>query len=193
MPHVIDAQRLLAAFNESHDPHVPGLVFSLLDIYFESGPFEFDAGALSHRLATLSASEMVAALGVRRAPELVRKGLALPFYLASRTLGETLAELDETVAERGLPVDWYSTLSIAVEARALAAFDGARAVYLPDGLPPVPADEGVAHLPLGNLARTLRRLAEAGPRDFYEGEIAGSIARELRAAGGSLAYCSPSQ
>ena len=41
---------------------------------------------LSHRLATLSASEMVAALGVRRAPELLRKGLALPFYLASRTL-----------------------------------------------------------------------------------------------------------
>jgi hypothetical protein len=51
MAHVIDAQRLLAAFNCSHDPHVPALVFSLLNIYFESGPFEFDAGALSHRLA----------------------------------------------------------------------------------------------------------------------------------------------
>jgi hypothetical protein len=51
MTHVLDAQRLLATFNESHDPHVPGLVFSLLDIYFESGPFEFDAGALSHRLS----------------------------------------------------------------------------------------------------------------------------------------------
>ncbi len=59
--------------------------------------------ALSHELATLSASEMVAALGVRRAPELLRKGLALPFYLASRTLGKTLAELDETVTLRGLP------------------------------------------------------------------------------------------
>ena len=90
------------------------------------------------------------------------------------------------LAERGLPVDWYSTLSIAVEARELVAFDGVREVYLPDGLPPAPAEEGVAHLPLGNLARTLRRLAEAGPRDFYEGEIAGSVARELRAAGGSL-------
>src|SRR5262249_7113486 len=68
------------------------------------------------------------------------------------------------LAERGLPVDWFSTLSIAVEARELVAFDGVRQVYLPDGLPPVPADQGVAHLPLGQLARTLRRLAEAGPR-----------------------------
>src|SRR5258705_380947 len=91
------------------------------------------------------------------------------------------------LAERGLPVDWYSTLSIAVAARELVEFDGARQMYLADGLPPVPADEAVAHLPLGNLARTLRRLAEAGPRDFYDGEIASSVARELRAAGGSLA------
>lgn len=59
--------------------------------------------ALSHELAALSASEMVAALGVRRAPELVRRGLAVPFYVASRTLGKTLAELDATVAARGLP------------------------------------------------------------------------------------------
>ena len=91
------------------------------------------------------------------------------------------------LAERGLPVDWYSTLSIAVAARELVEFDGVREVYLADGLPPAPAEEGVAYLPLGQLARTLRRLAEAGPRDFYEGEIAGSIARELGAAGGSLA------
>jgi hypothetical protein len=51
MTHLIDAKRLLATFDVSHDPHVPSIVFSLLSIYFESGPFEFDAGALSHRLA----------------------------------------------------------------------------------------------------------------------------------------------
>jgi gamma-glutamyltranspeptidase/glutathione hydrolase len=91
------------------------------------------------------------------------------------------------LAERGLPLDWYATLSIAVGARELAEFEAARQVYLPGGLPPAPAAEGSAYLPLGNLPRTLRRLAETGPRDFYEGEIASSIARELRAAGGSLA------
>ncbi len=51
MTHLIDAKRLLAAFDASHDAHVPSIVFSLLGIYLESGPFEFDAGALSRRLA----------------------------------------------------------------------------------------------------------------------------------------------
>jgi gamma-glutamyltranspeptidase/glutathione hydrolase len=90
------------------------------------------------------------------------------------------------LAERGLPIDWYTTLSIAVAARELAELEDARELYLPDGLPPAPAEEGVVHLPLGNLAHTLRRLAEAGAHDFYDGEIAASIARELRQAGGSL-------
>ena len=32
-----------------------------------------------------------------------------------------------------------------------------------------------------------RRLADAGPRDFYEGEIAAGIIRDLQAMGGNLA------
>ena len=35
MPHLIDAQRLIAAFKESNDASMPGLVFALLDYYFE--------------------------------------------------------------------------------------------------------------------------------------------------------------
>jgi hypothetical protein len=58
---------------------------------------------LSQRLAQLSASEMVAALGARKAPRLVQRALALPFYAASRTLGSTLAALDDAIATRGLP------------------------------------------------------------------------------------------
>ena len=33
MTHLIDAERLLAAFDASHDAHVPSIVFSLLGIY----------------------------------------------------------------------------------------------------------------------------------------------------------------
>ena len=33
----------------------------------------------------------------------------------------------------------------------------------------------------------MRRLADAGPRDFYEGEVAQSIARDVKAMGGTLA------
>jgi len=90
------------------------------------------------------------------------------------------------LAERGLPLDWYTTLSIAVAARELAEFPATRAIYLPGGLPPVPPEAGPGYLPLGNLARTLRRLAAAGPRDFYEGEVAASIVREMQAGGSRL-------
>ena len=42
------------------------------------------------------------------------------------------------------------------------------------------------YLPMGELAKTLKHLAAAGPRDFYEGEIARSLVGELRAAGSSI-------
>ncbi len=58
---------------------------------------------LARELAQLSADEMVSALGVRRAPEPVRRGLALPFFALSRRLGQTLAEMDRDIAELGLP------------------------------------------------------------------------------------------
>jgi gamma-glutamyltranspeptidase/glutathione hydrolase len=40
---------------------------------------------------------------------------------------------------------------------------------------------------LKGLAATLRRLADAGPRDFYEGELAASIVRDMHEMGGSVA------
>ena len=39
---------------------------------------------------------------------------------------------------------------------------------------------------LGRLAETLRRLAEAGPQDFYTGEIAQTISADMAALGGRL-------
>jgi gamma-glutamyltranspeptidase/glutathione hydrolase len=90
------------------------------------------------------------------------------------------------LAERGLPLDWYATLSITVAARELTEFPATRTVYLPGGLPPLPPAEGVGHLPLGNLGRTLRRLAEAGGRDFYEGEVAAALLRDLEKGGSRL-------
>jgi gamma-glutamyltranspeptidase/glutathione hydrolase len=60
-------------------------------------------------------------------------------------------------------------------------------VWLPDGLPPIcPPDADSMSLPLGRLADTLERLAETGPDDFYEGEIARSIVADTRAADGVL-------
>ena len=85
-----------------------------------------------------------------------------------------------------MPVDWYASLSIAVDAGGLEQCPQSRAIFLPDGRAPVTRERGAEqrlHNPA--LVRTLRRLAEAGPRDFYAGEIARSIVADL--AGGGCA------
>lgn len=91
------------------------------------------------------------------------------------------------LATRGLPVTWPATLEIAAGADTLRLFETSRAIYLPDDLPPVAAD---AHKPIwlamGRLSRTLERLAHAGPRDFYEGEIANALVFDMQEAGGLL-------
>jgi hypothetical protein len=58
---------------------------------------------LARRIARISAHEMVAALGVRGGPLLLRRALALPFYAASRALGQTLSMFDGEIPSQGLP------------------------------------------------------------------------------------------
>jgi len=50
MPHLIDAEPLIDTFAET-DPRMPLVVFSLLSVYLDQGPFEFDASAIAERLA----------------------------------------------------------------------------------------------------------------------------------------------
>jgi gamma-glutamyltranspeptidase/glutathione hydrolase len=86
-----------------------------------------------------------------------------------------------------LPVDWFTTVKVASAAADLRRYEESRRIWLPDNLPPVcPPDSDSMNLPLGHLAQTLERLAETGPTDFYEGEIARSIVADTRAAGGVL-------
>lgn len=88
------------------------------------------------------------------------------------------------LAEAGMEVDWYGTLKICSEAKALAAQEHSRSVFLPSGFPPV--GEWAGPLPtirLGQLAKTLRRLADAGPEDFYQGEIAADIVADAEELG----------
>jgi hypothetical protein len=53
MAHYVDAERLVSVFAET-DPRMPLLVFSLLSIYLNEGPFEFDAARLAERLSELN-------------------------------------------------------------------------------------------------------------------------------------------
>ena len=91
------------------------------------------------------------------------------------------------LAREGLIVDWYATLKIAAAARELAQFPESQRVLLPGGFPP--AAEWGGPLPciqLGRLADTLERLAEAGPEDFYRGELARMIVADVQEGGGKL-------
>ncbi len=81
---------------------------------------------LARKLAQLSAGEMVAALGMRRGPVWLQRGLALPFYAASRDLGQALATLDDEVALHGLPEAAASALrTLGVALRVSGAETGA--------------------------------------------------------------------
>jgi gamma-glutamyltranspeptidase/glutathione hydrolase len=91
------------------------------------------------------------------------------------------------VAESGMSVDWYGGLMIAGAAEILKLYETSATTYLPNGLAPIPDWTGEpVKLRLGNLAKTLRRLQEAGPRDFYEGEIAEALVRDANAGGSAL-------
>ncbi len=91
------------------------------------------------------------------------------------------------LAEQGLAVDWYLTLKTATMARELARYPSTREIWLPGGFPPVTAPGAeLGRLQLTGLSATLRRLAAAGRRDFYEGDIAKSMVRDMQAAGGIL-------
>ncbi|MCP3460225.1 gamma-glutamyltransferase [Bradyrhizobium sp. CCGUVB23] len=92
------------------------------------------------------------------------------------------------LAGEGLLVDWWTTLMIASSALDLRRYPASAEAYLVDGLPPN-APWGInaeTRLPQRKLQATLAHLAAAGPRDFYQGDLAKSIASDIRADGGAL-------
>jgi gamma-glutamyltranspeptidase / glutathione hydrolase len=93
------------------------------------------------------------------------------------------------LAKRGMLVDWYASLLIASTARDLAKDPDAAAIFLEDGQWPVIAGWTALsskRLDQSRLAATLAHLAEAGPRDFYAGDIAASLAADVQDKGGCL-------
>ncbi|MBV9150341.1 MAG: gamma-glutamyltransferase, partial [Alphaproteobacteria bacterium] len=115
------------------------------------------------------------------------KGYALAVERFGRTPWRDLVAPAVALARAGLPVDWYVTLKTANAAEELRLYDESRRVWLPNDLPPVcPSSGEPPALALGRLAETLARLAEAGPDDFYQGDLAQAIAADSAAGGGVL-------
>lgn len=115
-------------------------------------------------------------------------GLVAGLGLAHKTFGRLpwsdLAQPAIALADRGLTLDWYGTVSLAVEAKLLARFEETRKTYLPDGRVPPPCDQdAMTFLKLGRLRETLRQLAADGPDRFYAGEIGRALVEDLSAMG----------
>ena len=90
-------------------------------------------------------------------------------------------------AEAGFRVDWFAELCLAIDAPNLATDPGSAALYLPGGLPPrLPEGRDALRLALPAKAATLRRLATAGPGDFYTGQVAAALLADLAARGAPL-------
>lgn len=92
------------------------------------------------------------------------------------------------LAERGMELDWYMQVMIANGARNLSKFPASKANYLPDDgrVPTLDWQANTRYLKLGNLGTTMRRLAEGGPREYYEGALACDIAEDLQAGGSAI-------
>ncbi|WP_199489599.1 gamma-glutamyltransferase [Pseudotabrizicola alkalilacus] len=90
-------------------------------------------------------------------------------------------------AERGLELDWFACFAIANEEAGLSRCPATANLFLPGGRVPRAGDSAAPrHAPMPQKARLLRRLAQAGARDFYEGEIAAKIASDLSGSGSAL-------
>ncbi len=113
-------------------------------------------------------------------------GLALERF-GTREWAEMVAPAIE-LAHAGVVMDWYATFTIAASARALARHPESARIYLPDGMPPAGEwDRPPRRLQLRGLAKTLERLAQAGPRDFYDGDVATAVVADCARAGAPLA------
>lgn len=87
-------------------------------------------------------------------------------------------------ARNGLVLDWYTVLCLAMDAEGLGRFPASAALFLKDGRAPRVQELGeVRTISMPRKAAMLERLATAGARDFYEGEIARTLVAELNAGG----------
>ena len=86
------------------------------------------------------------------------------------------------LAEQGYPTSRAQAHWTRVNQADLKAYGGAQNPFLPGGEEPS-AGAWITNPP---LAATLRRLAAAGPQDFYQGEIAAQIVADLGDLGGLL-------
>ncbi len=130
-------------------------------------------------------------LGLDRIPSFGPLSLSVPgavdgwFELHGKLGKLPMKELLEpaiSYALEGFPVSEIIAEAWAANARGLSSFPGFAETYLVDGRPPKKGE--VFRNP--NLATTLRKIADGGREEFYQGAVAERIESFVRDAGGFL-------
>jgi len=104
---------------------------------------------------------------------------------------KTWAELVEPavdLATDGPLLDWFTSLLICCVAKQINLYDTTRDIYFRDGFPIISQWTAAAedHLDFSQLAQTLKQVADKGPRELYDGELARAIASDVQKLGGNL-------
>ncbi|HEU4409560.1 MAG TPA: gamma-glutamyltransferase [Polyangiaceae bacterium] len=115
-------------------------------------------------------------------------GSVAGLWEAHQRLGSKKKRWDELVApaiklaEEGFVVDEALHKALDAVAKRLKKYPAAAATFLANG--EAPAVGATVKNP--DLGRTLRRIAERGPKGFYEGETAALLVKEMEAGGGLI-------
>lgn len=92
-----------------------------------------------------------------------------------------------TLAERGMRLDWFADLVFAIDNAGLSKFAASADLFLnPARRVSDQNDPTARFIPMPAKAAMLKRLAEAGPQDFYVGEVAQKLVQDMRDLGSVL-------
>jgi len=94
------------------------------------------------------------------------------------------------LAEKGVEVNWFTTMLTAGEMDLLVKYEEISKIFLKRGFPYKPGFTYPLEMPeilrQPDLARTMRTIAREGADAFYKGEIAGKIIEDVERNGGIL-------
>src|SRR5262249_14882610 len=109
-------------------------------------------------------------------------GLALALKRHGTMKWADLVEPARKLAQHGFPTNYQTVLGMRASTDLLSRFPDSKRIFLADGTAYQVGDRLVQP----ELAATLDRIARKGAHEFYDGETARRIVREMEASGGIL-------
>ena len=90
------------------------------------------------------------------------------------------------LARDGFQIDWHDAFVFAMNAERVAGNEEAASVFLPNGQTPKGDGVNPGWFKQPQLAATLQALADAGPADFYRGDVGREVIAGIERVGGIL-------